>query len=530
MDTNSPANYDGIPEKINNQTTYFSANAPLVTVDEPRLVDFTFPVDTILFTNLKPTTKNSDNEVNAIDDYPEDEVSNGSYYGISRITKIESSNELLEFQNLKLIRNNSLSNFVYSGNNNTFEAKTKFDVSTTAKTEYYTRRFWQQNTDSRDEEEGDITWQHTTTQNVDYWTLFPKSISQLCDDINRQDEYVAPRWLNPNNPSSTITRHPGWVATKIDKSYPTDPITGNRIYSIKLDPEYLNSDTGLATWIYGGGMLAVPSGKNSGSGTSYIKAIDISFNDMKNILAQTIFHRINADFPPGKPDLFGNTSLRNEDGTVQESTLHLRGGFIARGPGHGLILPPQKSTVENLRKANLIEASTGTSKGSSESDSKGYFQTSSPFGKNKVDHYIELEKSTNFATPSNFRSSTRNFTQAKRERAAFKNKDGTEKSATNLTACESGFENSIVIAYSVPSTEVETLSQTAIIQTDSFYSPLYEVFPVGFDTVTGVGVTLKGEFPYLFSSESLVNKESRAHTFLLVDDNSDIKTLKSANS
>ena len=530
LDTNSPANYDGIPEKINNQTTYFSANAPLVTVDEPRLVDFTFPVDTILFTNLKPTTKNSDNEVNAIDDYPEDEVSNGSYYGISRITKIESSNELLEFQNLKLIRNNSLSNFVYSGNNNTFEAKTKFDVSTTAKTEYYTRRFWQQNTDSRDEEEGDITWQHTTTQNVDYWTLFPKSISQLCDDINRQDEYVAPRWLNPNNPSSTITRHPGWVATKIDKSYPTDPITGNRIYSIKLDPEYLNSDTGLATWIYGGGMLAVPSGKNSGSGTSYIKAIDISFNDMKNILAQTIFHRINADFPPGKPDLFGNTSLRNEDGTVQESTLHLRGGFIARGPGHGLILPPQKSTVENLRKANLIEASTNTNKGSSESDSKGYFQTSSPFGKNKVDHYIELEKSTNFATPSNFRSSTRNFTQAKRERAAFKNKDGTEKSATNLTACESGFENSIVIAYSVPSTEVETLSQTAIIQTDSFYSPLYEVFPVGFDTVTGVGVTLKGEFPYLFSSESLVNKESRAHTFLLVDDNSDIKTLKSANS
>ena len=277
-------------------------------------------------------------------------------------------------------------------------------------------------------------------------------------------------------------------------------------------------------------MLAVPSGKNSGSGTSYIKAIDISFNDMKNILAQTIFHRINADFPPGKPDLFGNTSLRNEDGTVQESTLHLRGGFIARGPGHGLILPPQKSTVENLRKANLIEASTNTNKGSSESDSKGYFQTSSPFGKNKVDHYIELEKSTNFETPSNFRSSTRNFAQAKRERAAFKNKDGTEKSATNLTACESGFENSIVIAYSVPSTEVETLPQTAIIQTDSFYSPLFEVFPVGFDTVTGVGVTLKGEFPYLFSSESLVNKESRAHTFLLVDDNSDIKTLKSANS
>jgi len=530
IDKNSNPNYDGLPAELNGKPTFFSANSPIITVDPPRLVEFDFPIDTLLFTNIKPVAKISDNEVNAIDDYPEDEASNGPYYGISRIAKIESSNSLVEFENLKLIRNNSLSNFVYSGNNNTFQYQTKFDASSKVTTEYFTRRFWQQNTDARDEEEGDITWQHTTSELIDYWTLFPKSISQLCDDINKQDEYVAPRWLNPNNPSSIINRHPGWVATKIDKSYPTDPITGDRIYSIKLDPEYLNSDTGLATWIYGGGMLAVPSGINSGSGTSYIKAIDISFNDMKTILAQTIFHRINADFPPGKPDLFGNTSLRNEDGTVQESTLHLRGGFIARGPGYGLILPPQKSTDENLRKANLIEASTGSSKGSSESDSRGYFQTSSPFGKNKVDHYIELEKSTNFPTPSNFRSSTRNFTQAKRERAAFKNKDGKENSATNLTACESGFENSIVISYSVPSTEVEKLPQTAIIQTDSFYSPLYEVFPVGFDVKTGVGVTLKGEFPYLFSSESLANKESRAHTFLLVDDNSDVKTLKSLNS
>jgi PKD repeat protein len=526
LDKNSPPNYDGIPEKINGVTTYFSANAPVITVNPPRLVEFNFPVDTLLFTQIK-TKPLSGNEVNAIDDYPQDEASNGPYFGVSRIAKIESSNSLVEFQNLKLIRQNSLSNFVYSGNNTTFENQTKFDASSKVTTEYYTRRFWQQNTDARDEEEGDITWQHTKSELVDYWTLFPKSISGLCDDINKQDEYVAPRWLNPNNPSSVITRHPGWVAKKIDKSYSVDPITGDRIYSIKLDPEYLNSDTGLATWIYGGGMLAVPSGKNSGSGTSYIKAIDISFNELKTILAQTIFHRINADFPPGKPDLFGNTSLRNEDGTVQESTLHLRGGFIARGPGYGLILPPQKSTVENLRKANLIEASTGTSKGSSESDSKGYFQTSSPFGKNKVDHYIELEKSTNFETPSNFRSSTRNFTQAKRERAAFKNKDGTEKSATNLTACESGFEKSIVIAYTVPSTKPGQENQTVIISTDSFFSKQYEKYPVGFNTVTGTGVSLSGEFPFLVSSETHINQAYRVNTFLFTERSSNSKSTNS---
>ncbi len=524
LDKNSPPNYDGIPAEINEKQTFFSANAPIITVNPPRLVEFNFPVDTLLFTQIKTVTPSS-NEVNAIDDYPEEEVSNGPFYGVSRIAKIESSNSLVEFENLKLIRKNSLSNFVYSGNNNTFQYQTRFDASTKATTEYYTRRFWQQNTDSRDEEEGDITWQHTATENVDYWTLFPKSIAGLCDDINKKDEYVAPRWLNPNNPSSVITRHPGWVAKKIDKSYPVDPITGNRIYSIKLDPEYLNSDTGYATWIFGGGMLAVPSGKNSGSGTSYIKAIDISFNDMKTILAQTIFHRINADFPPGKPDLFGNTSLRNEDGTVQESTLHLRGGFIARGPGYGLILPPQKSTPENLRKANLIEASTRENKGSSESDSIGYFQTSSPFGKNKVDHYIELEKSKNFTTPSAFRSSTRNFSQAKKERAAYKG--GKQNIATNLSACESGFEKSIVIAYTVPSTKPGEENQTAVITTDSFFTQQYEKYPVGYNTISGSGVTMKGEFPFVIGSETNINQTFRVNTFLLTERNSNTKATSS---
>ncbi len=63
------------------------------------------------------------------------------------------------------------------------------------------------------------------------------------------------------------------------------------------------------------------------------------------------------------------------------SVLHLRGGFVAKGPGYGLILPPQKSTTENLRKANLIELPSKINVGSSESDAKGYFETGSIYGK-----------------------------------------------------------------------------------------------------------------------------------------------------
>ena len=124
--------------------------------------------------------------------------------------------------------------------------------------------------------------------------------------------------MNSSNAYSSIYRHPGWKAQKVPKRETVDPITGQTITTFNLDPEYLNSETGYATWIFGGGLLAVPSGKNSGSGTTYILAIDVNFNQLQNILAQTIFHRINADFPPGKPDLFGNTSLKNDDGTIQE--------------------------------------------------------------------------------------------------------------------------------------------------------------------------------------------------------------------
>ena len=524
VDKNSPADAEGIPRTLNGKALVLSANAPIITVKPTRLVEKTFPANTILNTNLI-TKAPLGPEVNAIDDAPQDEASNGPYYGISRIAKIEIDNEQLTLGKIKLVRDNSLSNFVTSGNNNTFEEKTKYDGSSNSETFYYTRRFWQQNTDGKDEEEGDITWQNVITPNLNYWTLSPKSISELCDDISKVDSYVNPRWLDPNNSEAKIIRHPGWKAKKVEKSYPVDPITGNRIYGNKLDPDYLNSDSGYATWVYGNGILAIPSGKNLGSGTSYTKAINISFNDLQTILAQTIFHRINGNFPPGKPDLFGNSSLRNEDGTVQESTLHLRGSLIARGPGYGLILPPQKSTPENLRKANLIEESTRVNKGSSESDVKGFFETESVYGKNKIDHYIELEKSKNFTTPSDFRSSTRNMSQSKRERASYKG--GKQSVATNLSACESGFEKSIVIAYTIPTTKPGDENQTAIIVIDSFFTQQYEKYPVGYNSITGSGVTIKGEFPFVLGSEININQTFRVNTFLLTERNSNTKATSS---
>ena len=70
-----------------------------------------------------------------------------------------------------------------------------------------------------------------------------------------------------------------------------------------------------------------------------------------------------------------------------------------------------------------------------------------------------------------------------------------QKLATNLSACESGFENSIVISYTVPGSGSSN-PQTSIIQTDSFFDEIYEIYPVGFDTKSGIGKTLSGSFPF----------------------------------
>ena len=515
IDKNSDPIYEGIPtKKSNGQTFYLSNNAPVISVNPIRTNEYTFPIDTLIYFNLASSP--SQNEINAIDDFPEDEISNGPYYGVSRISKIELDNDQLELGQITLVRDNSLSNIISSGDNNSFIEKTKFNASSTTETTYYTRRYWQQNTDGRDEEEGDITWQNTVTPNVNYWTLFPKTISGLCDDINAKDNYINPSWLDPNNSSVEIIRHPGWIAKKVDKSFATDPITGDRIYGNKLDPDYLNSDTGYATWVYGNGLLALPSGFNTGSGTLFKKAIDINFNDLQNILAQTIFHRINGNFPPGKPDLFGNTSLRNEDGTEQESTLHLRGGLIIRGPANGLILPPKQSTPEELRKATLYQKVTPNDefRGSDETDIKGYYETASPFGKNKTDNYIHVEATENFATSGDVNSSNRNFSQAKRERASFK--PGVEKkvAVTSVSVVETGFEHSLLFAYNVPS---KTPYETVVISTDSFFDPFYEKNPVGFKVSSGTGQTIKGAYPFLLSSELKRNKLLIPHSFVLTE-------------
>lgn len=519
-----------------------SAQAP----DTVRPLDTTFKIDTKIELRLANQGEDSCSKaIFANDDYPQDETLNGPTYGITRVTKIElKSSPDLQLGKMYLSRTNSEADFIIGGNDHYFERQTKFQVSSTRETTYYTRRFWQQNTDGRNEEEGDIDWQMTPIStpygDEESWTLYPKSISQLCDDINAQDKFLTPCSLNNGKTFSGInTRHPGWVAKKIDKSFPVDPITGERIYGNYIDPDYLNSDTGYASWIAGGGIVALPSGKNEGSGTIYQVGIDISYNELKNVIAQTVFHRINANFPPGKTDPFGNTSLKNKvenpppsndpyfDPTVQKSIVHLRGGLVCRGPAHGLILDPDKKEVQTAQyfevasPQNILAGEDSLPTAST----NGYYSTENPYARNGKPHFVTVTKTKKFTNPP--KSATKDHVQAKRRRVSFKG--GKLNEATNLTACESGFEKSIVIAYTIPTTKPGEENQTAVITTDSFFSAQYEKYPVGYNTIVGSGVTLKGEFPFLLGSETHINQAFRVNSFLFTERNSDLKATSSHN-
>jgi PKD repeat protein len=540
---------EGLPLKLQGSDKYlvFGDGVPVIAQakkGEKRPLETVYKIDTpIEYRLADPGANSCAKAIFANDDFPEDENLNGPTYGITRVTKIQLTGDPnLELGKMFLTRDSSEADFVIGGNDHYFERQTKFQVSSTRETTYYTRRFWQQNTDGRNEEEGDVNWQMTpiSTQYGDEesWTLFPKTISQFCDDINAADRYLTPCSLNNGKTFSGInTRHPGWIAKKVDTSYPTDPITGERIYGNYIDPDYLNSDTGYASWVYGGGIVALPSGKNEGSGTVYQVGIDISYNELKNIIAQTVFHRINANFPPGKPDPFGNTSLKNKtdstqtstdpyfDPTVQKSIVHLRGGLICRGPAHGLLLDVDKEESQTalyyeVAKPDNVLAGQDTLLPES---SNGYYSTEDPYAKNGKPHFVTVAESKRFSKPA--KSSTKDHVQAKRRRVSFKY--GKKTFGNIISVAESGFEHALLISYTIPSSDKAYDGYTGIISTDTFQNPVFYRYSIGWDPSTGTGVSLKGFNSFLFASEQSRNEFSRSNTFILTESLADEKSSSS---
>lgn len=323
-----------------------------------------------------PTTDGKD------DPYPRKNTANSTYagtesvdsayWGVTSAQRLRVLSGSIDIGTTTLKYTNTDSTYVPSGKQHRVERITKAEVAEVGTTTtYYTRRFWQQDRDGRTEEEGDIWWQKTVGTGdppVISYSLLPLTIADLAGQVNVSD--------------NSIVRHPGWTATRsiIKPTGSTCTVTNP-----PLSDCYLNGDTGYATWLFGAGILAKA---NPTFGTDFVYGHQYPGTSPNTIItAQTLFDKINGDFPPDLSDPF------DMDPNLTAGLI-LAGGTILRGIAHGALLdssgdPKTSGTV------NLLLAATAANRGSdSTPDSAGRYYTGTPWGLGEANHDITFGNST----------------------------------------------------------------------------------------------------------------------------------------
>jgi hypothetical protein len=318
-----------------------------------------------------PATEDKDNPYprknTASSSYAGSESVDSAYWGVTSCQRLRVSSGSIDIGTTTLKYTNTDSTYVPDTFTAQFERVTPAivaEVDTT--TYYYGRRFWQQDRDGRTEEESDVYWQMTVggATGVTTYSVQPVTISGLCDQINASD--------------NSIVRHPGWTATN-SVAYPAGATCSAS--QPPLRDCFLNGVTGYSTWLRGGGILATP---HATTGTDFSYGHQLA---QGTIVAQTLFDRINGNFPPDLPDPFDVNG-----GT--ESGLYLAGGSLLRGIAHGALLdnagdPLTSGTV------NLLLTSTSANRGTDSTiDAEGRYFTSAPWGLGESNHTVTYSTST----------------------------------------------------------------------------------------------------------------------------------------
>lgn len=310
-----------------------------------------------------PATEDKDNPYprknTASSSYAGSESVDTAYWGVTSCQRLRVSTGSIDIGTTTLTYTNTDSTYVPDSFTAQFERITPAivaEVDTT--TYYYGRRFWQQDRDGRTEEESDVWWSKTVggATGVTSYSVDPVTISELCDQINASDD--------------SIVRHPGWAATN-SVAYPAGATCS--VSQPPLRDCFLNGVTGYSTWLRGGGILATP---HATTGTDFAYGHQLA---QGTIVAQTLFDRINGNFPPDLPDPFDING-----GT--EAGLYLAGGSLLRGIAHGAILdsagdPAATGTVD------LLLTTTSANRGTDSTlDAEGRYYTSTPWGLGESNH------------------------------------------------------------------------------------------------------------------------------------------------
>jgi hypothetical protein len=301
--------------------------------------------------------------------YAGSESVDSAYWGVTSCQRLRVSSGAIDIGTTTLKYTNTDSTYVPDTPTAAFERITPAIVAEAGTTTYYYgRRFWQQDRDGRNEEESDVHWQMTVggSTGVTTYSVSMLTIAGLASQVNASD--------------NSIVRHPGWVMTRSVIQ------PGGGTCSVSQPPLrdcYLNGDTGLATWLYGGGTLLTP---NATSGTDFAYGHQITSG---TITAQTVFDRINGNFPP---DLYDPFDING--GT--DSALYLGGVSLLRGIAHGGLLDTAGDIV-TTGTVDLIRTSDSSNRGSDSTiDAQGRYYTSTPWGLGEVNHHVDyITKSQN---------------------------------------------------------------------------------------------------------------------------------------
>jgi hypothetical protein len=291
-----------------------------------------------------------------------------AYWGVTSCRRLRVSSGAIDIGTTTLKYNNTDSTYVPDTVTSAIERKTAQIVAEAGTTTYfYGRRLWQQDRDGRNEEESDVHWQMTVggSTGVTSYAVTMLTIAQMASEVNASDD--------------SVVRHPGWSMTRSV----AQPGGGTCAASQPpLRDCYLNGDTGLATWLYGGGALLTP---NATTGTDFTYAHKVT----GNITAQTLFDKINGNFPP---DLYDPFDING--GT--DSALYLGGVSLLRGIAHGGLLDTAGDIV-TTGTVDLILTSGASNRGSDSTiDAEGRYFTGTPWGLGESNHHVDyLTKSIN---------------------------------------------------------------------------------------------------------------------------------------
>ena len=406
--------------------------------------------------------------------FADQEGKNSAYYGVSRVSRLRVKNNTNVEIGTTILRKDLFNEFnlIPSGYQHRAKRVTDAQVSEIGTiTNYYTRRFWQQNTDARDEEESDVWWQKTTggQTEVASYILQPRTIQNLCSDITATDTYPV---------GGAYVRHTGWKATNL--------LAQGSNCNVEQPPLrncFLNGETGYATWLFGGGILAMPD-RLQLSHTSYYYGFDRTHGAQ---IAQTIFNRINGDFIPDIPDPFDVVEYQNP---LDEDGLYLRGGVIIRGTSHGILFDLQGNPI--FSQADPVEIflePDGTSRGSDLPDVLGTYETGYPYAKGDRDHTSKFKKLSAPINPIRW---------AKKHRVVYK---GKKTIVNNVHAAESIHTKEILVSYNSNSTTADPKGEVEILSVNNVENEFYYNYIIQDDN----GNKFLGTSPFVINTNTVQN-------------------------